>query len=153
MATKQLTPTEKKNAISGKNTLVGFAEKASSGDTYGDYTTLPGVSSIGAPQVQTEDIDQTCIAEDAKRTIAGAKEGQEVTITFHWYTGDETQKKFIDLAHAAATVKICYQYQDNSTVEFECQLKSANFTEASLSETQKWEVTGKVQGTPTYTLS
>lgn len=153
MATKQLTPTEKKNAISGKNTLVGFAEKGGDGDTYGDYTTLPGVSAIGAPQVQTEDIDQTCIAEDAKRTIAGAKEGQEVTITFHWYTGDETQKKFIELAHAASTVKICYQYQDGSTVEFECQLKSANFTEASLSETQKWEVAGKVQGIPTYTLS
>ena len=153
MATKQLAPTEKKNAISGKNTLVGFAEKTEDGDTYGDYITLPGVSAIGAPQVQTEDIDQTCIAEDAKRTIAGAKEGQEVTITFHWYTGDETQKKFIDLAHSATTVKICYQYQDKSTVEFECQLKSANFTEASLSETQKWEVTGKVQGTPIYTLS
>ena len=153
MATKQLAPTEKKNAISGKNTLVGFAEKGEDGNTYGEYTTLPGVSAIGAPQVQTEDIDQTCIAEDAKRTIAGAKEGQEVTITFHWYTGDETQKKFIELAHATSTVKICYQYQDGSTVEFECQLKSANFTEASLSETQKWEVTGKVQGIPTYTLS
>ena len=153
MAATTLTPTEKKNAISGKNTLVGFAEKGEDGNTYGDYTTLPGVSNFSAPQVQTEDIDQTCIAEDAKRTIAGVKEGQEVTITFHWYTGDETQKKFIDLAHAAATVKICYQYRDNSTAEFECQLKSANFTEASLSETLKWEVTGKVQGEPIYTLS
>nr|DAQ21284.1 MAG TPA: tail tube protein [Caudoviricetes sp.] len=152
MASK-LTPTEKKNAISGKNTLVGFAEMSTSTNAYGTYTTLPGVSSITAPQVQTEDIDQTCIAEDAKRTIAGAKEGQEVTITFHWYTSDKTQKKFIDLAHNTATVKICYQYQDVSTVEFECQLKSANFTDASLSETQKWEVVGKVQGVPLYTLS
>ena len=54
--TATLSPTTKKNAISGKNTLVGY--KLAS-DTSGDFTTIPGVSVFSAPSGSVEDIDQT----------------------------------------------------------------------------------------------
>lgn len=151
--TRQLTPPTKQNAISGKETLVGYATYDSSTSSYGAYTVIPGVTTIGAPTVTVNDIDQTCIGEDSKRTIAGVSEGGEVTIVFHKYTGDLTQKAFFEKAQEKATVKMCYEYQDESTCEFEMQLKTAQFSgDPSMDETLKLEVTGKVQGNPTYTL-
>lgn len=152
--TRKLTPTTKQNAISGKETLVGYATWNESSSTYATtYTVLPGVTTIGAPTVTVNDIDQTCIAEDSKRTIAGVSEGGDVTIVFHKYTGDATQKDFFDLAQSQETVKICYEYQDESTCEFELQLKTSQFSgDPSMDETLKLEVTGNVQGKPTYTL-
>ena len=62
--TATLSPTTKKNAITGKNTLVGY--KLAS-DTSGSYVTIPGVSVFTGLGGTVEDIDQTCIAEDTKR--------------------------------------------------------------------------------------
>ena len=67
--TATLSPTAKKNALTGKNTLVGY--KLAS-DTSGDYTTIPGVSVFTGLGGSVEDIDQTCIAEDTKRYLPGA---------------------------------------------------------------------------------
>ena len=61
--TATLSPTAKKNALTGKNTLVGY--KLAS-DTQGDFTTIPGVSVFTGLGGSVEDIDQTCIAEDTK---------------------------------------------------------------------------------------
>ena len=107
--TATLSPTTKKNAISGKNTLVGY--KLAS-DTSGDFTTIPGVSVFSAPSGSVEDIDQTCIAEDTKRYLQGAWEGNEITITIHHYTGDATQQALIAAANSGSVISLCIQYQD-----------------------------------------
>ena len=147
--TATLSPTTKKNAISGKNTLVGY--KLAS-DTSGSYTTVPGVSVFTAPNGSVEDIDQTCIAEDTKRYLPGAWEGNEITITIHHYTGDATQQALIAAANSGSVISLCIQYQDETTAEMEVALKSAAPQDASISETLKWDIVGKLNAKPTWTF-
>ena len=146
----KLTPTEIKNAISGKNTLVGFCESYTSGGE-NTWTTLPGVTTTPAAGGTREDIDQTCIAEDTKRYIAGVFEGNEITLTFHHYTADETQKKFRKLAEAQKIVGIMYEFSDGTTCEFEVSLKTVQMQDPDLSSTLKWDVTMKVNSLPVWT--
>ena len=87
--TATLSPTTAKNAISGKNTLVGY--RAHGANPEASWTTIPGVSVFTGVGGTVEDIDQTCIAESVKRYLAGAFDGGEITITIHHYTGDSTQ--------------------------------------------------------------
>jgi hypothetical protein len=148
--TATLSPTTKKNAITGKNTLVGY--KLAS-DTSGDYITIPGVSVFTGLGGTVEDIDQTCIAEDTKRYLSGAWDGNEITITIHHYTGDTTQQALISAANSGSIISLCIQYQDESTAVMEVALKSATPQDPSISDTLKWDIVGKLNSKPTWTLA
>jgi hypothetical protein len=148
--TATLSPTTKKNAITGKNTLVGY--KLAS-DTSGDYITIPGVSVFTGLGGTVEDIDQTCIAEDTKRYLSGAWDGNEITITIHHYTGDTTQQALISAANSGSIISLCIQYQDESTAIMEVALKSATPQDPSISDTLKWDIVGKLNSKPTWTLA
>ena len=148
--TATLSPTTKKNAITGKNTLVGY--KLAS-DTSGDYITIPGVSVFTGLGGTVEDIDQTCIAEDTKRYLSGAWDGNEITITIHHYTGDTTQQARINAANSGSIISLCIQYQDESTAIMEVALKSATPQDPSISDTLKWDIVGKLNSKPTWTLA
>lgn len=142
-----LSPTTKKNAISGKNTLVGY--RLANQTPEADFTTIPGVSVFTTPGGSVEDIDQSCIAEDSKRYLAGAFDGGELTITIHHYTGDATQQALINAANSGSVVDVQIEYQDGTTLTMEVALKSAYPQEVSLSETIKWDVVGKISEKPT----
>lgn len=149
--TATLSPTTKKNAITGKNTLVGY--KLAS-DTSGSYVTIPGVSVFTGLGGTVEDIDQTCIAEDTKRYLSGAWDGNEITITIHHYTGDATQQALISAANSGSIISLCIQYQDESTaIMEEVALKSATPQDPSISDTLKWDIVGKLNSKPTWTLA
>ena len=148
--TATLSPTAKKNALTGKNTLVGY--KLAS-DTSGDYVTIPGVSVFTGLGGSVEDIDQTCIAEDTKRYLPGAWDGNEITITIHHYTGDTTQQALISAANSGAIISLCIQYQDESTAVMEVALKTATPQDPSISETLKWDIVGKLNSKPVWTLA
>lgn len=148
--TATLSPTAKKNALTGKNTLVGY--KLAS-DTSGDYTTIPGVSVFTGLGGSVEDIDQTCIAEDTKRYLPGAWDGNEITITIHHYTGDTTQQALINAANSGSIISLCIQYQDESTAVMEVALKTATPQDPSISETLKWDIVGKLNSKPVWTLA
>lgn len=148
--TATLSPTTKKNAITGKNTLVGY--KLAS-DTSGSYVTIPGVSVFTGLGGTVEDIDQTCIAEDTKRYLSGAWDGNEITITIHHYTGDTTQQDLISAANSGSIISLCIQYQDESTAIMEVALKSATPQDPSISDTLKWDIVGKLNSKPTWTLA
>ena len=129
-----LTPTTPKNAITGKNTLVAY--RLADQTPEAEFVTIPGVSVFTTPGGTVEDVDQTCIAEAAKRYLAGAFDGNEVTITIHH-------------ANAGSVVDVQIEYQDGTTLTMEMALKSAYPQEVSLSETIKWDVVGKMSGKPT----
>ena len=148
--TATLSPTTKKNAVTGKNTLVGY--KLAS-DTSGSYVTIPGVSVFTGLGGTVEDIDQTCIAEDTKRYLSGAWDGNEITITIHHYTGDATQQALINAANSGSIISLCIQYQDESTAIMEVALKSATPQDPSISDTLKWDIVGKLNSKPTWTLA
>ena len=148
--TATLSPTTKKNAVTGKNTLVGY--KLAS-DTSGSYVTIPGVSVFTGLGGTVEDIDQTCIAEDTKRYLNGAWDGNEITITIHHYTGDTTQQALISAANSGSIISLCIQYQDESTAIMEVALKSATPQDPSISDTLKWDIVGKLNSKPTWTLA
>ena len=148
--TATLSPTAKKNALTGKNTLVGY--KLAS-DTSGDFVTIPGVSVFTGLGGSVEDIDQTCIAEDTKRYLPGAWDGNEITITIHHYTGDSTQQALISAANSGSIISLCIQYQDESTAVMEVALKTATPQDPSISETLKWDIVGKLNSKPVWTLA
>lgn len=148
--TATLSPTAKKNALTGKNTLVGY--KLAS-DTSGAYVTIPGVSVFTGLGGSVEDIDQTCIAEDTKRYLPGAWDGNEITITIHHYTGDTTQQALINSANSGDIISLCIQYQDESTAVMEVALKTATPQDPSISETLKWDIVGKLNSKPVWTLA
>lgn len=145
-----LTPTAKKNAITGKNTLVGY--RLADQTPEASFVTIPGVSVFTGLGGSTEDVDQTCIAEDSKRYLAGAWEGNELTITIHHYTGDTTQQALITAANNGSVVDVQIDYQDGTSAELEVALKSASPQDASLSETLKWDIVGKLNGKPSWTF-
>jgi len=146
-----LTPTAKKNAITGKNTLVGY--RLADQTPEAAFVTIPGVSVFTGIGGSTEDVDQTCIAEDAKRYLAGAWDGNEITVTVHHYTGDATQQALIASANNGDIIDLQIEYQDGTTCDIEVALKSAAPQDASLSETLKWDIVGKINGKPTWTFA
>lgn len=145
-----LTPTTKKNAIAGKNVLVGY--KLTTAQQSDPWITIPGVSVYTGIGGSVEDIDQTCIAESAKRYLAGAFDGNEVTITIHHYTGDTVQQTLINAANSNAIIKLMLEWPDGTTGEMEVALKQATPQDPSISETIKWDITGKLNGLPTWTF-
>lgn len=145
-----LSPTTKQNAITGKNTLVGY--RLADQTPEAAFVTIPGVTVFTAPGGSVEDVDQTCIAEDSKRYLAGAWDGNEITITMHHYTGDATQEALIASANNGDVIDLEIDYQDGLTAVMEVALKSAAPQEASLSDTLKWDVVGKISGKPTWTF-
>ena len=146
-----LTPTAKKNAITGKNTLVGY--RLADQTPEAAFVTIPGVSVFTGIGGSTEDVDQTCIAEDAKRYLAGAWDGNEITVTVHHYTGDAIQQALIASANSGDIIDLQIEYQDGTTCDIEVALKSAAPQDASLSETLKWDIVGKINGKPTWTFA
>lgn len=145
-----LTPTAKKNAITGKNTLLAYRLNGQTPEA--SFVTIPGVTVISTPGGTVEDVDQTCIAEDAKRYLPGAYDGNEITLTIHHYTGDETQAALIAAANSNAIVDIQVEFQDGTTCDITVALKSAQMQEISLSETLKWDIIGKQSGKAVWTL-
>lgn len=145
-----LTPTAKKNAITGKNTLLAYRLNGQTPEA--DFVTIPGVTVISTPGGTVEDVDQTCIAEDAKRYLPGAYDGNEITLTIHHYTGDATQAALIEAANSNAIVDIQVEFQDGTTCDITVGLKSAQMQEISLSETLKWDIIGKQSGKAVWTL-
>lgn len=145
-----LTPTTKKNAITGKNTLVGY--RLANQTPEASFVTIPGVTVFTSPGGSVEDVDQTCIAEDSKRYLAGAWDGNEITITMHHYTADATQEALIASANNGDVIDLQIEYQDGLTADLEVALKSAAPQEASLSDTIKWDIVGKISGKPTWTF-
>ena len=145
-----LTPTTKKNAITGKNTLVGY--RLADQTPEASFVTIPGVQIFTGIGGSVEDIDQSCIAEDSKRYLAGAWDGNEITITIHHYTADSTQQALITAANNGSVVDIQIEYQDGTTGEIEVVLKSASPQDPSLSDTLKWDVVGKINGKPSWTF-
>ena len=145
-----LTPTAKKNAITGKNTLLAYRLNGQTPEA--DFVTIPGVTVISTPGGTVEDVDQTCIAEDAKRYLPGAYDGNEITLTIHHYTGDATQAALIEAANSNAIVDIQVEFQDGTTCDITVALKSAQMQEISLSETLKWDIIGKQSGKAVWTL-
>lgn len=145
-----LSPTTKKNAITGKNTLVGY--RLANQTPEANFVTIPGVTVFTSPGGSVEDVDQTCIAEDAKRYLAGAWDGNEITITMHHYTADATQEALIASANNGDVIDLQIEYQDGLTADLEVALKSAAPQEASLSDTIKWDIVGKISGKPTWTF-
>lgn len=146
-----LTPTTKKNAITGKNTLVAYRLNGQTPEAA--YVTIPGVTVISTPGGTVEDVDQTCIAEDAKRYLPGAYDGNEITLTIHHYTGDATQSALIAAANSGSIVDIQVEFQDGTTCDITVALKSAQMQEISLSETLKWDIIGKQSGKAIWTLA
>ena len=142
-----LSPTTKKNAIAGKNTLVGY--RLANQTPEADFVTIPGVSVFTTPGGSVEDIDQSCIAESSKRYLAGAFDGDELTITIHHYIGDTTQQALINAANSGDVVDVQIEYPDGTNLTMEVALKSAYPQEVSLSETIKWDVIGKISERPT----
>lgn len=149
--TGTLSPTTKKNAISGKNTLVGYRLHGQTPEA--SWVTIPGVTVFTGMGGSVEDIDQTCIAEDTKRYLQGAWDGNEITITIHHYTGDSTQQALISAANSGSIIDLCLQIQDESTAIMEVALKSATPQDVSISETIKWDIVGKLNGKPVWTLA
>lgn len=145
-----LTPTAKKNAITGKNTLLAYRLNGQTPEA--DFVTIPGVTVISTPGGTVEDVDQTCIAEDAKRYLPGAYDGNEITLTIHHYTGDATQAALIEAANSGSIVDIQVEFQDGTTCDITVALKSAQMQEISLSETLKWDIIGKQSGKAVWTL-
>ena len=145
-----LSPTTKKNAITGKNTLVGY--RLADQTPEAAFVTIPGVSVFTGIGGSTEDVEQTCIAEDSKRYLAGAWDGNEITITIHHYTGDATQQALITSANNGDIIDLQIEYQDGTTGDIEVALKSAAPQDTSLSETLKWDIVGKINGKPTWTF-
>lgn len=148
--TTTLTPTAKKNAIAGKNVLVGY--KLATAQQSDPWITIPGVSIYSGIGGSVEDIDQTCIAEATKRYLAGAFDGNEITITIHHYTGDTVQQTLINAANAGSVINLMVEWPDGTTGEMEVALKQAIPQDPSLSETIKWDITGKLNGMPTWTF-
>ena len=146
-----LTPTAKKNAITGKNTLVAYRLNGQTPEAA--FVTIPGVTIISTPGGTVEDVDQTCIAEDAKRYLPGAYDGNEITLTIHHYTGDATQSALIAAANSGSIVDIQVEFQDGTTCDITVALKSAQMQEISLSETLKWDIIGKQSGKAIWTLA
>ena len=62
-----LTPTAKKNAITGKNTLLAYRLNGQTPEA--SFVTIPGVTVISTPGGTVEDVDQTCIAEDDNSSL------------------------------------------------------------------------------------
>ena len=110
------------------------------------------VTVISTPGGTVEDVDQTCIAEDVKRYLPGAYDGNEITLTIHHYTGDATQAALIEAANSNAIVDIQVEFQDGTTCDITVALKSAQMQEISLSETLKWDIIGKQSGKAVWTL-
>lgn len=146
-----LTPTTKKNAITGKNTLVAYRLNGQTPEA--DFVTIPGVSVFTSPGGSVEDVDQTCIAEDAKRYLAGAYDGNEITVTMHHYTGDSVQSALIAAANAGSVIDLKIEYQDGTTCDITVALKTAQLQQPSLSDTLKWDIVGKQSGKAVWTLA
>ena len=130
-----LTPTAKKNAITGKNTLVAYRLNGQTPEA--SFVTIPGVT----------------IIKDAKRYLPGAYDGNEITLTIHHYTGDATQAALIAAANSGSIVDIQVEFQDGTTCDITVALKSAQMQEISLSETLKWDIVGKQSGKAVWTLA
>ena len=148
--TSTLTPTTKQNGIVAKEILIGYKlETAQQSDP---WITIPGVSIYSGIGGTTEDVDQTCIAESSKRYLPGMFDGNEITITLHHYKGDSVQQTLINAANSGSVIDLLMEWPDGTTGQGPVTLKQAVPQDPDMSGTIKWDITGKMNGKPTWTF-
>lgn len=146
--TSTLTPTTKQNGIVAKEILIGY--KLATAQQSDPWITIPGVSIYSGIGGTTEDVDQTCIAESSKRYLAGMFDGNEITITLHHYTGDTVQQTLINAANSGSVIDLLMEWPDGTTGQVPVTLKQAVPQDPDMSGTIKWDITGKMNGKPTW---
>lgn len=148
--TSTLTPTTKQNGIVAKEILIGY--KLATAQQSDPWITIPGVSIYSGIGGTTEDVDQTCIAESSKRYLPGMFDGNEITITLHHYTGDSVQQTLINAANSGSVIDLLMEWPDGTTGQVPVTLKQAVPQDPDMSGTIKWDITGKMNGKPTWTF-
>lgn len=148
--TSTLTPTTKQNGIVAKEILIGY--KLATAQQSDPWITIPGVSIYSGIGGTTEDVDQTCIAESSKRYLPGMFDGNEITITLHHYTGDTVQQTLINAANSGSVIDLLMEWPDGTTGQVPVTLKQAVPQDPDMSGTIKWDITGKMNGKPTWTF-
>lgn len=148
--TSTLTPTTKQNGIVAKEILIGY--KLATAQQSDPWITIPGVSIYSGIGGTTEDVDQTCIAESSKRYLPGMFDGNEITITLHHYTGDTVQQTLINAANSGSVIDLMMEWPDGTTGQVPVTLKQAVPQDPDMSGTIKWDITGKMNGKPTWTF-
>lgn len=146
--TSTLTPTTKQNGIVAKEILIGY--KLATAQQSDPWITIPGVSIYSGIGGTTEDVDQTCIAESSKRYLPGMFDGNEITITLHHYTGDSVQQTLINAANSGSMIDLLMEWPDGTTGQVPVTLKQAVPQDPDMSGTIKWDITGKMNGKPTW---
>ena len=146
--TSTLTPTTKQNGIVAKEILIGY--KLATAQQSDPWITIPGVSIYSGIGGTTEDVDQTCIAESSKRYLPGMFDGNEITITLHHYTGDTVQQTLINAANSGSVIDLLMEWPDGTTGQVPVTLKQAVPQDPDMSGTIKWDITGKMNGKPTW---
>lgn len=148
--TSTLTPTTKQNGLVAKEILIGY--KLATAQQSDPWITIPGVSIYSGIGGTTEDVDQTCIAESSKRYLPGMFDGNEITITLHHYTGDSVQQTLINAANSGSVIDLLMEWPDGTTGQVPVTLKQAVPQDPDMSGTIKWDITGKMNGKPTWTF-
>lgn len=148
--TSTLTPTTKQNGVVAKEILIGY--KLATAQQSDPWITIPGVSIYSGIGGTTEDVDQTCIAESSKRYLPGMFDGNEITITLHHYTGDTVQQTLINAANSGSVIDLLMEWPDGTTGQVPVTLKQAVPQDPDMSGTIKWDITGKMNGKPTWTF-
>lgn len=148
--TSTLTPTTKQNGVVAKEILIGY--KLATAQQSDPWITIPGVSIYSGIGGTTEDVDQTCIAESSKRYLPGMFDGNEITITLHHYTGDTVQQTLINAANSGSVIDLLMEWPDGTTGQVPVTLKQAVPQDPDMSGTIKWDITGKMNGQPTWTF-
>lgn len=148
--TSTLTPTTKQNGVVAKEILIGY--KLATAQQSDPWITIPGVSIYSGIGGTTEDVDQTCIAESSKRYLPGMFDGNEITITLHHYTGDSVQQTLINAANSGSVIDLLMEWPDGTTGQVPVTLKQAVPQDPDMSGTIKWDITGKMNGKPTWTF-
>lgn len=148
--TSTLTPTTKQNGLVAKEILIGY--KLATAQQSDPWITIPGVSIYSGIGGTTEDVDQTCIAESSKRYLPGMFDGNEITITLHHYTGDTVQQTLINAANSGSVIDLLMEWPDGTTGQVPVTLKQAVPQDPDMSGTIKWDITGKMNGKPTWTF-
>lgn len=148
--TSTLTPTTKQNGVVAKEILIGY--KLATAQQSDPWITIPGVSIYSGIGGTTEDVDQTCIAESSKRYLPGMFDGNEITITLHHYTADTVQQTLINAANSGSVIDLLMEWPDGTTGQVPVTLKQAVPQDPDMSGTIKWDITGKMNGKPTWTF-
>lgn len=79
-------------------------------------------------------------------------DGNEITITLHHYKGDSVQQTLINAANSGSVIDLLMEWPDGTTGQVPVTLKQAVPQDPDMSGTIKWDITGKMNGKPTWTF-